>query len=60
MVPKGAIHISGYPEAIKVAKKLGLDFSRAVTGFDFYKGKPTPRIEGIVIHQENRDILHSV
>lgn len=60
MVPKDAVHIMGFPEAIKVAKEIGLDFSRAVTGFDFLKGKPIPRIEGIVIHKEHRELLLSV
>ena len=60
MVPRDTIHITGYPEALKVAKTLGLDYSRAVTGFDFHRGKPTPRIEGIVIMQQHRELLLSV
>lgn len=59
MVPNGAVHIMGYPEAVKVAKKLGLDYARAVTGFDFYRGKPIPRLEGIVINMEQRQLLLS-
>lgn len=60
MVPKETVHITGYPEALTVAKKLGLDHARAVTGFDFHRGKATPRIEGIVIKQEHRELLLSV
>ncbi|KAJ3330265.1 hypothetical protein HDU76_006053 [Blyttiomyces sp. JEL0837] len=56
MLPKGAVHVDVDGAAI-VAKKLGLEYARAVTGFDFHAGKSTPTIKGVLVLAENEELL---
>ncbi|THU97115.1 Rad4-domain-containing protein [Dendrothele bispora CBS 962.96] len=56
MLPKGAIHIP-FKGVAKIARKLGVDFAEAVTGFEFRKRRATPIIEGIVVAVENETLV---
>ncbi|CAE6536388.1 unnamed protein product, partial [Rhizoctonia solani] len=56
MLPEGAVHIP-HKGCAKVARKLGISFAEAVTGFEFRKRQATPIITGIVIAAENEDVF---
>ncbi|TPX38401.1 hypothetical protein SeMB42_g06763 [Synchytrium endobioticum] len=56
MVPPGAALVKS-PGAAKAARTLGIDFARAVTGFDFKAGRSFPRLDGIVVAAEHVDIV---
>ena len=43
-----------------VAKKLGIDFAEAVTGFEFKHSRCIPVIEGIVVAEDKADVLFDV
>lgn len=51
MLPAGAAHIP-YNGAAKVAKKLGVNFADAITGFGFRKHRSIPRLTGIVVPEQ--------
>lgn len=46
-LPAGAVHLN-MPGVAKAAKRLGIDFAKAVTSFEFKKGKNIPVEDGIV------------
>ena len=56
MVPAGGVHIVR-PNIALAAKFAGIDYADAVTGFDFVKNRANPRLNGIVVAQENTDGL---
>ncbi|KAI9336875.1 hypothetical protein BD770DRAFT_415706 [Pilaira anomala] len=56
MLPKGAAHIP-IKGISKMAKKLGIDYADAVTGFDYVKMKSVPILDGIVIAEESKQVL---
>ncbi|CEP21424.1 RAD4 [Cyberlindnera jadinii] len=56
MIPKGAILIQT-PYALEAAKQLEIDYAPAVVGFKFDRRSATPRIEGVVVGEEFKDIL---
>ncbi|CEL52113.1 DNA repair protein rhp42 OS=Schizosaccharomyces pombe (strain 972 / ATCC 24843) GN=rhp42 PE=3 SV=1 [Rhizoctonia solani AG-1 IB] len=56
MLPEGAVHIP-QKGCVKVARKLGISFAEAVTGFEFRKRQATPIITGIVIAAENEQVF---
>ncbi|CAE6519970.1 unnamed protein product [Rhizoctonia solani] len=56
MLPEGAVHIP-HKGCVKVARKLGISFAEAVTGFEFRKRQATPTITGIVIAAENEQVF---
>ena len=56
MVPRGAIHIPLKGTA-KVCKRLGIDFAEACTGFEFGKQRAVPVITGVVVAEENEDLV---
>ncbi|KAF9262696.1 Rad4-domain-containing protein [Marasmius fiardii PR-910] len=56
MLPKGAVHIP-FKGVAKIARKLGIDYAEAVTGFEFRKRRATPVIEGVVVAAENESVL---
>ncbi|KAF5344898.1 hypothetical protein D9758_011558 [Tetrapyrgos nigripes] len=56
MLPRGAVHIP-FKGVAKIARKLGLDFGEAVTGFEFRKRIATPIMEGIVIASEHETVV---
>ncbi|KAI0103648.1 Rad4 transglutaminase-like domain-containing protein [Nemania sp. FL0031] len=52
----GAIHVP-YRGAVRVCKKLEIDFAEAVVGFEFGHRMAVPVIQGVVIAQENYERL---
>ncbi|CAO3693470.1 unnamed protein product [Rhizopus stolonifer] len=56
MLPAGGVHIP-IKGIGKVAKKLGVDYADAVTGFEFVKMRSVPIIEGIVIAKEFQYVI---
>jgi xeroderma pigmentosum group C-complementing protein len=56
MVPRGAVHIP-FRGTVRICKKLGIDFAEAVTGFEFGSKMAVPVIEGVVVAEENGDML---
>ncbi|KAI4259290.1 MAG: hypothetical protein LQ352_000830 [Teloschistes flavicans] len=56
MVPEGAAHIPLRSTA-KICKRLNIDFAEAVTGFEFGKQRAVPVISGVVVAEENRDVV---
>ena len=45
---------------VPVAKRLGIDFSQAMVGFEIRNGRSVPIFEGIVICEEFRDAILQV
>ncbi|MCJ1386110.1 hypothetical protein MMC17_009235 [Xylographa soralifera] len=56
MVPEGAVHIP-LKGAMKVCKRLGIDFAEAVTGFEFGNQRAVPVITGVVVAIEHEDAV---
>ena len=48
------------PRIAVTARKLGIDFAPAVTGWNVYKGGSCPLVEGIVVCQEHESMLLDV
>jgi len=46
-LPAGAVHLN-MPGVAKAAKKLGIDFAKAVTSFEFKNGRNLPVEDGII------------
>lgn len=59
MIPPGGIHLK-HPDATQAAKILGVDYSPAVTGFDFKGRHGTAIFEGIVIASEYGEAIKAV
>lgn len=55
-LPKGTAHIN-LQHAKIAARKLGIDFAPAMTGFDVRCGRSIPRIEGVVVATDNADLV---
>ena len=51
MLPKGTVHLN-LPGLNKVCKKIGVDCSVAITGFDSNGGWPYPVYDGFVVCAE--------
>jgi xeroderma pigmentosum group C-complementing protein len=56
MVPRGAIHIPLKGTA-RVCKKLDISFAEACTGFEFGKQRAVPVITGVVVAEENEELV---
>ncbi|KAA8911709.1 hypothetical protein TRICI_003724 [Trichomonascus ciferrii] len=56
MVPENGVHLRQSGIA-SVAKKLSISYAPAVTGFSFQSSMAKPTIEGIVVAQQNKDLL---
>ncbi|OKL57159.1 hypothetical protein UA08_07442 [Talaromyces atroroseus] len=56
MVPRGATHIP-WGGTVRICKKLGIDYAEAVTGFEFGSKMAVPVIEGVVVAEENADLV---
>ncbi|KAL2164944.1 hypothetical protein VTH06DRAFT_240 [Thermothelomyces fergusii] len=56
MCPQGAVHVP-YRGALRVAKRLGIDFAEAVVDFEFGHRMAVPVIQGIVIAEEHYDAV---
>ncbi|XP_042904947.1 DNA repair protein complementing XP-C cells homolog [Parasteatoda tepidariorum] len=56
MLPHGTVHLQ-IPCLNRIAKKLGIDCSAAVVGFDGHKGSIHPVFDGFVVCEEFEDTL---
>ncbi|KAJ4349137.1 hypothetical protein N0V95_004832 [Ascochyta clinopodiicola] len=56
MVPKGAVHIPLRGTA-RVCRKLNINYAEACTGFEFGKQRAVPVITGVVVAEENEDMV---
>lgn len=56
MLPRGTVHLQ-LPCLNRIAKKLGIDCSPAVVGFDGHKGSVHPVFDGFVICEEFKDTI---
>ncbi|KAI0555289.1 Rad4 transglutaminase-like domain-containing protein [Xylaria curta] len=56
MCPEGAVHVP-YRGAVRVCKRLEIDFAEAVVGFEFGHRMAVPVIQGVVIAQEHYEHL---
>ncbi|KAI8308728.1 DNA repair protein rhp42 [Colletotrichum sp. SAR11_240] len=54
MCPKGAVHVP-FRGAVKVCKRLGIDYAEAVVDFEFGNRMAVPVIQGVVIAEEYHD-----
>ncbi|KAH8681117.1 Rad4 transglutaminase-like domain-containing protein [Xylariales sp. PMI_506] len=54
MCPEGAVHLP-YRGAVRVCKRLQVDFAEAVVGFEFGHRMAVPVIQGVVVAEENQD-----
>lgn len=55
-LPKGTVHVN-LPYARIAARRLGVDFAPAMTGFEPRRGRPVPKIEGVVVAEENAELI---
>ncbi|KAJ9474324.1 DNA repair protein RAD4 [Pseudozyma hubeiensis] len=56
MLPANAVHLA-YSGVAKVAKKLGVPYAEAITGFEFRKQRGMPKITGIVVAQQSAEMV---
>ncbi|CDR99787.1 hypothetical protein, partial [Sporisorium scitamineum] len=56
MLPAGAVHLP-FSGVAKVAKKLGVPYAEAITGFEFRKQRGMPKITGIIVAQQNAELV---
>jgi xeroderma pigmentosum group C-complementing protein len=56
MVPEGAVHIPRR-RTKEICRKLGIDYAEAVTGFEFGARMAIPIITGVVIAEENEEMV---
>lgn len=56
MIPAGAVHIP-LKGVGRIAKKLGVSYAEAVTGFEFRQQRALPYIEGVVVAEENEGLI---
>ncbi len=56
MVPVGAVHIP-LRRTKEICKRLGIDYAEAVTGFEFGAKMAVPVITGVVIAEENEEMV---
>jgi xeroderma pigmentosum group C-complementing protein len=56
MLPKGAAHVP-CRSAIRVCRRLEIDFAEAVVDFEFGHRMAVPVIQGVVIPEENYDLV---
>ncbi|KAK3687762.1 Rad4 transglutaminase-like domain-containing protein [Podospora appendiculata] len=54
MCPEGAVHVP-YRGAIRMCKRLEIDYAEAVVGFEFGHRMAVPVIQGVVIAEEYHD-----
>ncbi|KAJ4270144.1 hypothetical protein NW762_001817 [Fusarium torreyae] len=56
MCPEGAVHVP-FRGAMRVCKKLQIDYAEAVVDFEFGHRMAVPVIQGVVIAEENHDLV---
>ena len=54
MCPRGAVHVP-YRGAVRVCKRMGVDFAEAVVDFEFGHRMAVPVIQGVVVAEEYHD-----
>ncbi|ORY58158.1 Rad4 transglutaminase-like domain-containing protein [Pseudomassariella vexata] len=54
MCPEGAVHLP-YRGAVRVCKRLEIDYAEAVVGFEFGHRMAVPVIQGVVVAEEHRE-----
>ncbi|EAA32709.1 Rad4-domain-containing protein [Neurospora crassa] len=54
MCPQGAVHVP-YRGAMRVCKRLGIDYAEAVVDFEFGNRMAVPVVQGVVIAEEHHD-----
>ncbi|EHA54886.1 hypothetical protein MGG_01699 [Pyricularia oryzae 70-15] len=54
MCPQGAVHVP-FRGAVKVCRRLGVDYAEAVIDFEFGHRMAVPVIQGVVIAEEHHD-----
>ncbi|KAK0620227.1 hypothetical protein B0T14DRAFT_537750 [Immersiella caudata] len=54
MCPEGAVHVP-YRGAMRVCKRLGIDYAEAVVDFEFGHRMAVPVIQGVVVAEEYHD-----
>lgn len=54
MCPEGAVHLP-YRGAVRVCKRLGIDYAEAVVGFEFGHRMAVPVIQGVVVAEEHEE-----
>lgn len=55
-LPEGGAHVN-MPYAKMAARRLGIDFAQAMTGFELRRGRSVPKIEGVVVPAENEQAV---
>eukprot|EP00466_Bigelowiella_natans_P001675 jgi/Bigna1/140277/aug1.55_g14985 len=55
-LPLGCLHVD-LPRCERIAKKLGIQFAPAMTGFEVKSGRSVPVISGIVVRGEDAEIV---
>ena len=58
MVPRGAVHIP-LRSTVRICKRLGIDYAEAVTGFEFGNKRAVPVITGVMVAEENKNVVIS-
>ncbi|KAM4054557.1 rad4 transglutaminase-like domain-containing protein [Hirsutella rhossiliensis] len=56
MCPQGAVHVP-YRGAVRVCKRLQIDYAEAVVGFEFGHRMAVPVIQGVVVAEEHHEQL---
>jgi xeroderma pigmentosum group C-complementing protein len=56
-VPEGAVYIEGGVRVMKVAKLLEIPFAPAVVDFEFKNGRYYPKIGGIVVLKQSKQLI---
>ena len=56
LINPGLVHLP-QPYIAKVAKMLGVPYAPCLLGFEGHRGNRTPKIQGIVVHEHNEEIL---
>ena len=59
MVPAGGVHVP-HPLARRAAEIVGVDFTEAVTGFEFRNRLATPLVKGVVVAAEFAEAVEAV
>ncbi|KAK9771262.1 putative Rad4 transglutaminase-like domain-containing protein [Seiridium cardinale] len=54
MCPEGAVHLP-YRGAVRVCKRMGIDYAEAVVGFEFGHRMAVPVIRGVVVAEEHEE-----
>ena len=56
MIPKGCVWIPIAGSAV-VAKKLGIEYVKVVTGFEYHSRQATPQVQGILVLEQDEILI---